>query len=305
MLSILEYRSSSYRNGLIALAIVCGLIVVTGVLLERAVRQPFSLSTFGLSIGVLVCLGMLGVALYWSIATLRLRYRLDRNGIRIWWGGSQWVIPINHIQAITPVTRLMGDWEREQLCRHRTWLGGWTRCKPLRDGRMVIWRSNESLEKSIAVLTATHVYIISPEQSENFIQSWRERQHLGPTQSWREEERRAHWFASPIWNDRVVWGLMGGTLVTSLALFGTMALAYPRLPEQLTLHFDVLGQPDRIGQRGDILHLPVAALAMLVVDLGLGFAVYRRDRVAAYLIWAGGILLQMLTWSALYTIVAQ
>ncbi|MGC8877729.1 MAG: DUF1648 domain-containing protein [Anaerolineae bacterium] len=304
-MNILKYRSSSYRNGLIALATACGLLVITGVLIERIAHQPFSLSTFGLSIGVLICLGVLGIVLYWTIATLGLCYGLDRNGIRIWWGGSQWVIPIENIQAVIPVKRLMGDWELRQLCRRRTWLGGWTRCKPLHDGRMVVWRSNEALENSIAVLTAMRVYIISPEQPETFIQSWRERQPLGTTQNWREEEKPAHWLSSPLWNDRIVWGLMGGTLATSLALFGTMALAYPRLPEQLALHFDVLGQPDRVGQRSEILHLPVAALAMLVVDLSLGFAVYRRDRVAAYLIWAGGILLQMLTWSALYTIVTQ
>lgn len=300
----MEYRSSSYLNGLIALAIVCVLLAATGMLITYIAGQPFSLSTFGLSIGVLVCLSALGIASYWTAATLGLRYRVDRNGIRIWWGGSQWTIPMDHIQTITSVKRL-GDEELRGLRSHRAWLGGWTRRKSLHDGRVVIWRSNVELEDSLAVLTASHVYIISPEQPEEFIRSWQERRFLGKTQNWREEEKRAHWLSSPIWSDRVVWGLMGGTLVTSLALFGTMALAYPRLPERLALHFNVLGQPDRIGERSEILYLPVLALAMLLVDLSLGFALYRRDRVAAYLIWAGGILLQMLTWSALYAIVTQ
>jgi hypothetical protein len=289
---------------MIALVIVGVLLAITGILLTYIAHQPFSVLTFGLSIGELMCLSALGVILYWSIATLGLRYRVDRNGVRIWWGGSQWTIPMDHIQAITPVKRL-DDAELRARCRHRTWLGGWTQCKPFRDGRVVVWRSNLALEDSLAILTATHVYIISPEQPEDFIHSWRERQFLGATQNWREEEKRAPWLSSPIWSDRIVWGLMGGTLATSLALFGTMALAYPGLPERLALHFDVLGQPDRVGQRSEILHLPVAALAMLVLDLGLGFAIYRRDRVAAYLIWAGGILLQMLTWSALYVLVTQ
>lgn len=298
----MEYRSSCYRNGLIALVIACVLLTIVGVLLMHIARQPFSMLTFGLSIGVLICLGALGIVLYWTVATLGLRYRVDRNGIKIWWGGSQWMIPIDHIQAVIPVKRLDSA-ELRALCRRRTWLGGWTRCQPLRDGQVVIWRSNAALEESLAVLTAAHVYIISPEQPEDFIRSWRERQFLGKTQNWREEEKRARWLSAPIWSDRIVWGLMGGTLATALALFGTMAFVYPRLPERLVLHFDVLGQPDRVGQRSEILHLPVAALAMLIVDLSLGFAVYRRDRVAAYLIWAGGILLQMLTWSALYVIV--
>lgn len=303
-MNLLEYRSSNYHNGLIALAIVCVLLAVTGILITHIARQPFSVATFGLSIGVLICLGALGIASYWTAATLGLRYRVDRNGIRIWWGGSQWTIPIDHIQAITSVKRSDSE-ELRELCPRGAWLGGWTRCKPLRDGRVVIWRSNAALEDSLAVLTASHVYIISPEQPENFIRSWQERQFMGKTQNWREEEKRAHWLSSPMWSDRIVWGLMGGTLATSLALFGTMAFAYPRLPERLALHFDVLGQPDRVGQRSEVLHLPVVALSMVIVDLSLGFALYRRDRVAAYLIWAGGILLQMLTWSALYVIVTQ
>ncbi len=300
----MEFHSSSYRSGLIGLAIVCSLFLITGTLIWQIARLPFSLVTFGLSIGVLACLVALGIAIYWTIATLGLRYRLDRNGIRIQWGSSRWVIPIRNIEAIIPIKELGDDWGLKQAYQHRAWLGGWAGYRTLNDNRTAVWRSNEPLEHSLAVLTVTHVYVVSPEQPEVFIRSWRERRFLGTTQDWREEERHAHWLASPLWSDRVAWGLMGGILVTSLALFGTMAIAYPQLPEKLALHFDVFGQPDRIGQRSEVLHLPIVALLMLTADLGLGFALYRHDRVAAYLIWTGGILSQTLAWGALYTIIA-
>jgi hypothetical protein len=48
--------------------------------------------------------------------------------------------------------------------------------------------------------------------------------------------------------------------------------------------------------------LPVLAAVLLALDLTLGFAVYRRERVAAYLVWGGGIILQLLAWGALVTI---
>ncbi|MDW8071280.1 MAG: PH domain-containing protein, partial [Anaerolineae bacterium] len=158
----MEYRASCYRNGLVALAIVCVLLIVTGTLIVYIIRQPFSVSTFGLSIGVLICLVVLGMVSYWAVATLGLRYRIDRNGLRIWWGGSEWRVPIDHIQAITWAKKL-DDEILQELRQRRTWLGGWTRWKSLHDGRAVVWRSNTSWENSLAVLTATHIYIISPE----------------------------------------------------------------------------------------------------------------------------------------------
>ena len=63
-----------------------------------------------------------------------------------------------------------------------------------------------------------------------------------------------------------------------------------------------MGQTDRIGQRSEILKLPLIALLMLMLDLVLGFAIYRHERVAAYLLWGGGLVLQLLAWGALYTV---
>jgi hypothetical protein len=41
----------------------------------------------------------------------------------------------------------------------------------------------------------------------------------------------------------------------------------------------------------------------LALDLGVGLAVYRRQRIAAYLVWSGGLVLQLLVWGAVFTIV--
>ncbi len=71
----------------------------------------------------------------------------------------------------------------------------------------------------------------------------------------------------------------------------------------LSFHFDALGQADRIASRIQILRLPQIALLVLVLDLGLGFALYRRWRVAAYLIWGGGLALQLFVWGAVFTII--
>jgi hypothetical protein len=71
----------------------------------------------------------------------------------------------------------------------------------------------------------------------------------------------------------------------------------------LSFHFDALGQADRIAGRIQILRLPQVALLMLVLNLGLGIILYRRQRIAAYLIWGGGLILQLLVWGAVLTII--
>lgn len=301
----MEFRTASYRNGLIGLALVAGLLAAIGVLIALLIELPFTLPAFGVGVGILALLAALTALVYWTVATLSLVYRLDRNGVRIRWGASHVVVPIRSIQTIVPVGQAPAELGLQVAFRGRAWLGGWARPAALGDGRVAVLRSSQNPAAAIAILTDTHAYLVSPDRPGDFVDGWRDRRLLGPTQDWREGDKLARWLSLPIWSDQITWGLMGGLVMTALVLFGTMALVYQRLPERLPLHFDVFGQPDRFGERSEVLRLPVVALLLLVLDLGLGFLVYRRDRVAAYLIWAGAILLQMLAWGALYGIATR
>jgi Domain of unknown function (DUF1648)/Bacterial PH domain len=284
---------------------VASLLVAAIVLVvAQLIGLPFSPLAFGLCVAILLLVVALAAVLYWSVASLGLCYRLTRNGIVIAWGASQLVIPIEDVVSIVPVSQADATLGIAAACRRRAWLGGWARRMRLNDGRVACLRTAAPLDRSLVILTPKYAYIVSPDRPATFVHGWQERQLLGPTQSWREEEKRTWLLGLPIWNDHVTWGLMGGAVVTALVLQGFMASVYDRLPTVLALHFDAYGQPDRIGDRGEILRLPVIALLMLMLDLGLGLAVYRRDRVAAYLIWGGGIVVQMLAWGAVYTLTA-
>jgi hypothetical protein len=308
-----EFKASSSRNVCSGLAILVGLVVgaiaLGSVLVSKgefSLRQPLSLLTAGLSLALLLDLVLLALLLYWFIAALRLRYQLDRNGLVICWGAARWVVPMERIQAVIPGSEISvgGDgtagW---QAFRGVAWPG-------LRAGRAQL-PGNEparvftttSLAQSTVVLTSDYAYVVSPRDPDAFTDAWRVRRPLGPTQYWREEEQRAWFLDLPIWRDRWGWILVGFSLLANLALHGYLALVYDRLPAILPFHFDVLGQADRIAPRAEILRLPQVALLMLALDLGLGFAVYRRQRIAAYLVWSGGLVLQMLVWVAVFTIV--
>jgi len=153
------------------------------------------------------------------------------------------------------------------------------------------------------VLTPNHTYVVSPRDPDAFAEAWRVRRPLGPTQYWREEERRGWFLDMPVWHDRIAWTLIGLGLLANLVLHIYISLVFDRLPTMLSFHFNVLGQADRIASRIQILRLPQVALLVLVLDLALGFALYRPWRVAAYLIWSGGFALQLFVWGAVFTII--
>ena len=310
---MLEFRTSSYRSGFIGLVVAAGLAAVAtglGALIVTmgnvSVGRPLPLFVFGLGVALLLNLIVLALVLYWSVAALRLRYRVDRNGLAIWWGASKLTVPMERIQAVMPGHEI--DAHGDEALEWVTFRGiGWA---GLRAGHARL--SNDTLAsvfttlplaQSTFVLTPDHAYILSPDSSDAFVEAWRVRRPLGPTQYWQEKEERVQLLGLPIWHDRLSWVLIGFSLLANLALNIYLALVFDRLPSMLSFHFDVLGRADRIASRSEIMRLPQVALLMLLLDLGVGFVIYRHERIAAYLIWGGGLILQFLLWGAAITII--
>jgi uncharacterized membrane protein len=102
-----------------------------------------------------------------------------------------------------------------------------------------------------------------------------------------------------LWRDRTAQGLLALAGLTMATLFGRLCWRYPSLPGRLALHFDATGQVDRIGQRSELFTLPVIGLIVLAVNLTLGFLLYRRERVGAYLVWGSAAAVHVLLWMAL------
>jgi uncharacterized membrane protein len=75
-----------------------------------------------------------------------------------------------------------------------------------------------------------------------------------------------------------------------------VSLSYPHLPPTLPLHYDVLGLPDRSGPATQVFLLPFIGLLALIANTLLGGLFYRREKVAAYLLWGGTIVVQVLLW---------
>jgi hypothetical protein len=297
------FKTSDTHQGVIGLIVAAVLLGIAGLLATQLSGQSFSLMVFLVATGLVLDLLLLVVVLYWSIATLNLHYQLDRNGVTITWGVSRLRVPMQRIQAIVPVDKADDQTGLADLASRQTWLGGWVKRTRLADGKIAHRRSTAPAAQSAVIMTSDYAYIVSPRRPDTFVQAWRTHRPLGPTQYWREEEERTWLMGLPIWNDAIAWGLIAVAVGATIALFGYLALAYDRLPAVLAFHFDALGQPDRIGERAAILNLPLTALLLLTLDLAIGFAVYRKERVAAYLVWGGALVVQILAWGALHTIV--
>jgi uncharacterized membrane protein len=98
--------------------------------------------------------------------------------------------------------------------------------------------------------------------------------------------------------DRLVHVLLALGLLLNLALFAYIGWRYRALPESLPLHFDILGQPDRLGVRGEIFKLPVIGLLLLVLNSLFGLAVHRWEKLGAYLLLGMTTVVQVLFWLA-------
>lgn len=105
--------------------------------------------------------------------------------------------------------------------------------------------------------------------------------------------------------DTLAMSLLILTGLLLLALLLWLALSYNSLPDLLPLHFDNQGNADRISERREIFVLPGIALTIALANGGVGWLV--RDRFgmifASYLLWAGGLMAQLLIWIAVWNIV--
>ncbi len=103
--------------------------------------------------------------------------------------------------------------------------------------------------------------------------------------------------------DRALQFLLAAALVVNLALFGYLVLRYDLLPDNLPLHFDVTGLPDRIEAKSSIFGLAIIGLIVFLVNTVLGVAAHRRQRAACLLLAASALLIQILIWFATLNII--
>ncbi len=291
-----KWETDKIRGLIVGLGLMIIIILVdAGLILLTVDQQTVNTGTFIVGLSILFSLGLLAILGYWLYGLARSGYTLDRNALVIRWGPVEHVIPSERIERV-----LTGD-EVEGRIRLRSggmWPGHCVGSGEFPGEGPILFYSTEPPQNQIYILTPDLVYGISPANREVFLESFRKRWEMGPTQVVEQSSRRPGLLDWIIWQDRLGLGLLAAGFLALLALVGLLCYQFPALPLLVPLHFDVMGVPDRLGPRGQIFTIPLIGFLVLLLNLMLGWLAYRRERMVSHLLWGGGILVQVLMWVA-------
>jgi len=278
----------------VGVMLVAAIVLVMAGLLVWAFTQPVSIWTFVIGLVLLVGAAVVTVLVYWLNGLLHSGYTFDRNALTITWGANEQVIPMTQIQRVMPGSEIAG----RVRFRGVRWPGYWVGYGQVEGLGPTLFYATVSPQEQVFIITEGLAYGLSPEEPEGFMRTLQTRLEMGPTQQVEMSSHGPAFLQWDFWRDRLGLGLLGTALTAVLALFGLLCARFPALPRLLPLHFDAAGHPDRLGPQGQVFFVPLIGLIVLLANGGLGGWLYRRERLAAYLLWGGAVLVEVLLWAA-------
>ncbi len=164
--------------------------------------------------------------------------------------------------------------------------------------------STQPLSKNLLIRTAQQTYAISPRDQQQFLTEYNLRRRLGAMEAVEEGVIKGEFLSHPLWQDWLGRGLILAGVVLNLLLYVFLIWRFNDLTPILRIHFNKLGQVDRIGDRGELMLLPFIGLLAVVGNSLLGALLHPKERIVAYLLYGSAILLQLLTAIAVIVIMA-
>jgi len=286
---------TNVRLGLsIGIGVMVVIVLIDVGLVWLATTRPLAIGTFIVGLAVLISLGLLGLIGYWLYGLAHSGYSLDRNVLIVHWGPTEQTIPAGQIERV-----FTGDEVEGRIRFHGgMWPGYCAGYGDVPGAGPTLFYATVPPRRQVYVVTPGLTYGISPADRDDFLEALHKRLQMGPTQIVEQSSKRPGFLDWPFWHNWVGLALLAIGFLALLALIGSLCFQFPALPRLVPLHFDVAGSPDRLGPRGQIFVLPLIGLLALLLNGALGWLVYRRERMAAYLLWGGAVLVQVLVWTA-------
>ena len=152
--------------------------------------------------------------------------------------------------------------------------------------------------------TADGTYVLTPADPQAMIAVVQERYAMGPSQVLAPARVRAGRINRLLPSDRLgIWLLAGGMLGV-LILFGVVMISFPNLPEVLTVRYNSAGLPEEIREKGALYRLPIIGLLAWGINGLAGlYLMARRQAVAAYMLWSGALVVQVVSLLALVSLI--
>jgi len=285
---------------LISLGGTLALFAIGGIVIRGAFSIGIGPASFVLlMLGLAVMLSGV-VGLLYTLSFALLSYKLDRNGLVISAGLINIVVPMNSITAIygAPTTPLKAPFRGLLFRGHTVGLQSGP------EGKNILYLATTPRSDCLYVATDSRIYAISPESPEDFRRACQFAQSLGPIHRWHESATVAAILQTLVRRYRLIVSLTAATFLAVILLVGLVFWQYPSLPELVPMHFDALGQADRLAPPQAIFYLPLMGSIVAVLNSILAIILWHKERLLSYFLWGGAILVQVLLIRALGLIVA-
>lgn len=237
----------------------------------------------------LVCGGAGFTLLVLTYGYFALRYRFGRDGLVIRWLGREELVPFSKVDGIFAGVRL----GQTMRVRGWNWPGyhvGVGRTRAM--GLVRYYTTTGDLDDISLIVTPAATYALSPADPTGF-----RRELIRRVEESEADEADAEPSVkplAPVLRDLSLPVLLGASLVLLAMSLGYVWLKWDGLPETIPLHFAADGTPDQAGPRESIFRVPGIGAAILIFNLGLGVAIYARERAAARMLWTTSVVVQFL-----------
>ncbi len=310
----MSWKPAPSPGGLIGLAAILLVLVVDALIILLLTRLPVGLASFVLGLSVAVSLPLLALLAYRLFGFFNLAYQLDPEALTIVWAGIRQVIPLRAIRGVVTGDELAAESPERGL----SWIGYYLGYEELEGVGPTLLYATRPLPEQVLLLTDGLAFGLSPADRQGFLADLEAHRKLSPGVGEQPDEGASdgrqpagegvttlRWpvLELPLWEDRWLHGLVGLAAALNAALFAYICVRYQALPAIIPLHFDALGEPDRIGPREDLFWLPAIGLLVLGTNVALGALLHSRERLATYLLVAAAALVQLLLAVAVWNIV--
>jgi hypothetical protein len=249
-------------------------------LLSRGLTADISLSTLWPYLAAAFFFGLAVLFGYWTYGCYTLRYVINRNGLAIRWGAIRQLIPLDQIEWLVE-----GRQAPEPRVDGVNWPGHHVGRAAVRSvGDTLFYSTHRSREDLLYLVTPSQSYGLSVTDVEGFGRDIQEQRDLGPHVPVRQSPERYTVAAQPFWSDGVAQVLALAAILGCVVVFGYVFARYPGLAPTIPLRFPPMGGVTRVASKEQLLTLPVTALGILVLNLGLAVLVHTWERAAGYLL---------------------
>jgi hypothetical protein len=263
-------------------------LILAGLLVSRGLTADISLSTLAPHLAATFFFGLAVLFGYWTFGCFTLRYAINRNGLAIRWGAIRQLIPLDQIERLVE-----GRQAPEPRIDGVNWPGHHVGRAPVeRVGDTLFYSTHRSREELLYLVTPSQSYALSVPDRDRFARDLQEQRDLGPHVPVRQSPERSMVAAQPFWSDPPAQLLALLAILACVIVIGYVFARYPGLPPTMPLSFPPMGGVTRVASKEQLLTLPVTALGILALNLGLAVLIHAWERAAGYLLLVAAVGLQ-------------